>query len=134
MRLWSLAPAHLDRKRLLAVWREGLLAQKVLMGETRGYKNHPQLDRFKAQNDPVAAIGYYLQFVQLEAKRRGYNFNEGKIKKVPHKLPIINVTDEQVRFEARHLEKKTGVPIGTVVTTHPLFDVIPGPKEPWERG
>lgn len=30
MRLWSLHPKYLDRQGLLAVWREGLLAQKVL--------------------------------------------------------------------------------------------------------
>jgi hypothetical protein len=29
---------------LVAVWREGLLAQAVLQGKTNGYKNHPQLD------------------------------------------------------------------------------------------
>jgi hypothetical protein len=34
MRLWSLHPKHLDRQGLLAVWREGLLAQEVLRGET----------------------------------------------------------------------------------------------------
>ena len=47
MRLWSIHPKYLDSKGLIACWREGLLAQKVLLGETKGYKNHPQLDRFK---------------------------------------------------------------------------------------
>ncbi len=49
MRLWSLHPKYLDRQGLLAVWREGLLAQKVLQGKTKGYKNHPQLKRFQQQ-------------------------------------------------------------------------------------
>ena len=31
MRLWSLHPAHLDQKGLVAWWREGLLAQAVLL-------------------------------------------------------------------------------------------------------
>ena len=31
MRLWSIHPKYLDRQGLLAVWREGLLAQKVLL-------------------------------------------------------------------------------------------------------
>jgi len=31
MRLWSISPRYLDRQGLLAVWREGLLAQKVLL-------------------------------------------------------------------------------------------------------
>ena len=47
MRLWSVHPRHLDRQGLTACWREGLLAQKVLTGTTRGYRNHPQLTRFR---------------------------------------------------------------------------------------
>jgi hypothetical protein len=43
MRLWSLHPSYLDGKGLAALWREGLLAKKVLENETKGYKNHPQL-------------------------------------------------------------------------------------------
>lgn len=56
MRLWSLPPSLLDAKGLVALWREALLAQKVLQGETRGYRNHPQLARFKQQDDPAAAL------------------------------------------------------------------------------
>ena len=53
MRLWSIHPKYLDTKGLLAVWREALLAKKVLENKTKGYKNHPQLERFKQQNDPL---------------------------------------------------------------------------------
>ena len=52
MRLWSLHPKYLDSKGLVALWREGLLARAVLKGETTGYKNHPQLDRFKNLPNP----------------------------------------------------------------------------------
>jgi hypothetical protein len=31
MRLWSLHPKYLDKLGLLGLWREGLLAQKVLL-------------------------------------------------------------------------------------------------------
>jgi len=48
MRLWSLHPKYLDSKGLVALWREGLLAKKVLEGGTKGYRNHPQLERLKA--------------------------------------------------------------------------------------
>ena len=53
MRMWSLHPRHLDRAGLVACWRESLLAQAVLAGRTRGYRNHPQLERFRAAPDPV---------------------------------------------------------------------------------
>jgi hypothetical protein len=47
MRLWSIHPKYLDAKGLVALWRETLLAKHVLEGKTKGYKNHPQLNRFK---------------------------------------------------------------------------------------
>ena len=50
MRLWSLHPKYLDIKGLVACWREGLLARKVLLDQTKGYKNHPQLIRFNRSN------------------------------------------------------------------------------------
>ena len=53
MRLWSLDPAHLDRQGLVACWREALLAQAVLAGRTRGYRHHPQLERFRVVPGPV---------------------------------------------------------------------------------
>ena len=70
---------YLDTKGLLAAWREGLLAQKVLQGRTRGYRFHPQLIRFRAHKDPVEAIAAYLRFVYKEALARGYNFDVTKI-------------------------------------------------------
>ena len=58
--LWSLQPGLLDRMGLLALWREGLLAQKVLLGQTTGYRFHPQLKRFQGSKNPVGAINTYL--------------------------------------------------------------------------
>lgn len=63
MRLWSLNPKYLDSKGLVALWRESLLAQKVLEGNTRGYTNHPQLLRFKKHNKPQLAISYFLYYI-----------------------------------------------------------------------
>ena len=57
MRLWTLHPRYLDRQGLVALWREALLAQKVLQGQTTGYRHHPQLVRFRAMPDPVAVRG-----------------------------------------------------------------------------
>jgi len=67
MRLWSLHPKYLDSKGLVALWRETLLAKHVLEGKTKGYRNHPQLDRFKLSEDPLAAINYYLQMIYEES-------------------------------------------------------------------
>lgn len=79
MRIWSIHPKYLDTKGLLAVWRETLLAQNVIYNKTKGYKNHPQLDRFRLHPNPKSAISYYLLKIHKEAKERGYNFNKEKI-------------------------------------------------------
>src|SRR4051812_40823909 len=102
MRLWSLHPQYLDAKGLVALWREGLLAQAVLVGQTRGYRNHPQLERFR--NGPVA-IAAYLHHVVDEADARGYKFDRSKLPRRKSALPI-GVTDGQLRFEWRHLLTK----------------------------
>ena len=79
MRLWSLHPKYLDPQGLVALWRETLLAQAVLRGETRGYRNHPQMDRFKNSTAPLAAISLYLKGIHAEAVARGYTFDKSKI-------------------------------------------------------
>lgn len=140
MRLWSLRPQYLDAKGLVALWREGLLAQKVLAGNTRGYRNHPQLQRFKACVDPLAAIAAYLVEVQREAVRRGYRFDAGKI--APHAAAKrIKVTTGQVAYELGHLKAKLDVrdpaacaklPQPEAALVHPSFRVVAGGIEAWE--
>ena len=141
MRIWSLHPKYLDARGLVALWREALLAQAVLRGETRGYKHHPQLDRFRAQRDPAAAIAAYLVCVQAEAANRGYHFDANKIRVRRQRKPIP-VTRGQIDHEWRHLRAKLKVrDPGRLVAVeriarphaHPCFNVIAGKIEPWER-
>lgn len=140
MRLWSIHPGYLDAKGLVALWREGLLAQAVLAGKTKGYQNHPQLIRFRV-NDPLAAIGSYLNIVQLEAVRRGYNFDRAKIICKSPSRRKISVTDAQVEYEFLHLKRKLKIRdrkqyrlIASIERpdVHPLFKKIPGAIEAWE--
>ncbi len=105
MRIWSLHPKYLDRQGLLACWRETLLAQKVLSGKTKGYQHHPQLARFRACPDPLAAIASYLESLADEAEQRGYVFNRARIvsTRVADKIPV---TRGQVLYEWKHLKTK----------------------------
>ena len=138
MRLWSLHPQYLDARGLVALWREGLLAQKVLAGRTRGYRNHPQLERFR---DHDGAITAYLHHIADEAELRGYNFDRTK-------LPAINpaaqleVSDGQLRYEWQHLIAKLRDRdparhrrFASVVAPlpHPFFVVVPGSVAGWEK-
>lgn len=141
MRLWSLHPSYLDRQGLLACWREGLLARKVLIGQTKGYRNHPQLQRFKAQPDPMAAIDGYLLEIHAESLRRGYSFDRSKLGD-GEVLQKLYVTDGQLHYELEHLKNKLRLrdPDRYRVVSkleqplpHPLFKVLPGEVENWER-
>ncbi|MEM2121139.1 MAG: pyrimidine dimer DNA glycosylase/endonuclease V [Candidatus Woesearchaeota archaeon] len=105
LRLWSIHPKYLDKKGLIALWREGLLAKKVLEGKTIGYKNHPQLIRFKNFKDPLFAINAYLTQVYFEGKRRNYDFKRDKIKIILTKR-IIPIKEGQIIYEYEHLLKK----------------------------
>jgi hypothetical protein len=140
MRLWSIHPSYLDAKGLAALWREGLLAQKVLLGETKGYKNHPQLRRFKKIDNSLGAIASYLRHVEKEAKRRGYKFDRSKIVNKSIKTKI-SVNKGQVEYEFKHLLKKLKqrepdlykkLHNIKVVKLHPLFKREKGGIEEWE--
>lgn len=141
MRLWTIHPCHLDAKGLVALWREALLAQKVLRGKTKGYRHHPQLIRFQATSDPVAAIATYLVEVAAEAKRRDYRFDVRKIGRLRTKIRIGETTG-QVGYEWKHLRAKLArrdparlktLPSRSKLQVHPLFRVRPGPVQAWEK-
>ncbi len=141
MRLWSLHPSYLDAKGLVAAWREGLLARAVLRGATRGYRNHPQLDRFRAHPAPVSAINHYLREFAVEAKSRGYSFDASKIGPV-YNRGQLGVTRGQLEFELAHLiaklKRRAPAELARLpengVRSHPLFRVRAGQIETWERG
>jgi hypothetical protein len=141
MRLWSVHPKYLDRQGLVAVWREALLARAVLRGRTRGYRHHPQLQRFLAHRSPRMAINCYLQAVYAESLARGYTFDRSRFGPV-RKVSSIRVPQGQMRYEARHLRRKLSVrspawlkqsPLATLPEPHPLFRLMPGPVAEWER-
>lgn len=146
MRLWSLHPSLLDSKGLVACWRESLLAQKVLAGQTQGYANHPQLIRLRRQSDPLETVGGYLQGLLVEALTRGYNFDAAKIlhPALPEHAGSVQVSTGQIGFEAEHLLRKlqqrdplratylNSLDTGQI-PLHPLFTAVPGPIEAWEK-
>jgi len=141
MRLWSLHPKYLDSKGLVALWREGLLARKVLRGLTKGYRHHPQLLRFSGRREVLKTIDTYLKAVFDEAQFRGYNFDR---KKIGRKFvrSRIDVTIGQLRYELKHLKwklrardpKKFRSLRGVVKPDrNPVFREVKGEIEPWER-
>jgi hypothetical protein len=141
MRLWSLHPRYLDAQGLVALWREALLAKAVLGGKTRGYRRHPQLERFRAHPTPRAAINAYLAAVHAEAGLRGYDFDRRKVGRV-RPVATMAVTGGQMAFEWRHLMRKLVARDRAAyrrwegtrrAASHPLFHRVRGPVADWER-
>lgn len=141
VRIWSLHPEQLDRQGLLACWRETLLAQAVLLGRTKGYTRHPQLERFRALTDPVGAVGRYLAVLAEDAEARGYRFDASRIERVDDGARLT-VTQGQLTFEWGHLLAKLRVRTPALAASleeregpraHPMVDVVPGPVAAWER-
>ena len=142
MRLWSLHPKYLDAQGLVALWREALLAKAVLGGKTKGYRHHPQLERFTAHPSPRFAINAYLGLIHDEATSRGYEFDRRKVGPI-RDVARIAVARGQLRHEWRHLLRKLSVrsPLShakwravSKPAHHPMFRVKPGPNAHWERG
>ena len=142
VRLWSVHPQYLDPKGLVALWREALLARAVLRGHTEGYRQHPQLRRFRSCASPRAAVNRYLSIVYAEARLRGYQIDRSKLGR-DQPVARIPVTGGQLHYEWSWLLKKlrrrspafyrqhlqVSVPV-----VHPLFRVVPGPIAEWEHG
>jgi hypothetical protein len=141
MRLWTLHPKYLDVRGLVALWREALLAQKVLRGATRGYRHHPQLSRFSRLANPPAALASYLAAVHEEAVRRGYEFDASKISARRFRGKLKE-TRGQLLYEWRHLKQKLKtrdmkryrdlLPV-KIPAPHPLFRIVPGRVQDWEK-
>ena len=141
MRLWTLHPKYLDAKGLVALWREALLARAVLKGATKGYRHHPQLERFRSHASPLAAINSYLRTVAIEAEKRGYSFDRRKIG--PCRPGItLNATHGQLAYEWKHLLRKLRARSPGLYARwrrdahpepHPLFAIARGGVQSWER-
>jgi hypothetical protein len=141
VRIWSIHPKYLDARGLVALWRETLLAKHVLEGKTTGYRNHPQLQRFRKLKEPVQCVNQYLSAIHEESVQRGYKFDSTKInwRFRPTKM---KVSIGQLNYETRHLLKKLKArdprrfaQINKLRSfePHPLFSVKPGDVEDWEK-
>lgn len=141
MRLWTMHPKYLDAQGLTGLWQESLLAQAVLEEKTKAYRDHPQLDRFTAHPKPIGAIAQYLVVIYEEALTRGYSFDRNKIN--PSRTRTrIQTTQGQLTFEWHHLLNKLKkrspdmyrrIRQNGEVTPNPLFEIIPGDVEQWEK-
>lgn len=143
MRLWSIHPKYLDAHGLTALWREALLAKKVLEGNTKGYRSHPQLTRFYYSSNPLGYINAFLSEVYVQSVTRGYRFDKTKISLTEQaRLEPLAVTVKQAMYEFAFLQTKLekrnpqkyleNLAVKTP-ETNAVFKLIAGEVEAWER-
>ena len=143
MRLWTISFKYLDAKGFVALWREALLAKNVLAGLTKGYKNHPQLDRFYAHENALEAINAYLAEVYAQACARGYKFDAAKAGEFDERnLVKIAVSSGQIEYEFAFLQKKLksrdvkayerNLSVKNIEIAS-IFKEVDGGIEPWEK-
>ncbi len=70
------------------------ISKKLFEGNTKGFRNHPQLIRFRKHIEQIASINFYLEIIWKEAESRSYNFNKSKFVHVDD-TPLIDVTTGQ---------------------------------------
>jgi Pyrimidine dimer DNA glycosylase len=143
MRLWTIHPEYLDAQGLVAQWREGLLAKKVLEGKTSGHRQHPQLNRFLRCADPVNQIRIFLRETYNESVVRNYRFDKDKIGDIDDEnKKIIGVSNQQIEYEFALLQSKLKernpgqFSINARVEKirlNGIFEQIRGEIEDWER-
>jgi hypothetical protein len=112
------------------------------------YWGHPQLQRFKANKDlSFYWITAYLYAILDEGLKRGYKFDKSKIRLARNKVVTIPVTKGQLEYEFKHLcrkvmkrDKDWFIKIkgqefrdNYHIKAHPLFKVIDGTIESWEK-
>jgi hypothetical protein len=142
MRLWTVHPKYLDAAGLVALWREALLARAVLRGDTLGYRQHPQLTRFRQQARPVELLNQYLAALYAEGRRRGYAFDPQKLGRVGARRRIAETTGQLAaewahllsKLQQRALDRYAQLIAIRRPLAHPLFRLVPGGVRAWERG
>ena len=112
------------------------------MGATKGYKNHPQLERFKNAKDPIESINLYLITIFEESLKRNYSFDKSKLRTNFIQNEKIKVTDGQLKYEyellknklkVRNIKKFDSIKAIKKITPNPVFNVVLGTVAPWER-
>ena len=90
---------------------------------------------------PRTAINSYLAGVLAAADLRGYSFDRGKVGPIRCRVKLVS-TEGQLRYEWQHLLQKlrTRTPAYyrrlrgvSCPEPHPLFRILAGPVESWER-
>lgn len=142
MRLWSLSPAQLDSAALRQLWKDGLKAMRLLRGERIGRMHHPQLQRWQELERPIPALFTYLRGLRWAAALRGIRLDRRLL------MPCEQLKAGSLQVQAGQLAGEWRLYLAELrrrniqewearrtiqPKPHPLFTVVPGELEVWER-
>ena len=139
-RIWSLHPKYLDGIEIFFLWRNCIMAKKILDGTEKVNRKFPHLARFESSSNPIGAINIYLSEVYKIASTHGKNFKLDKFDD-SFKDISLNVTKGQMEYEVELFKKKlrnrssdTNALIFKIkiIEPNPLFKVVEGNKEAWD--
>lgn len=146
MRIWSIHPKYLDRQGLGGAWKEAHQAQAILRRHIVGgqpfadipYGMHPQLDRLKAQPDPLGALGLVMTTIRDEGISRGYSY-KAAILRVDQSARFW-ISEAQLAYERLHMMRKLrnrdparADALLEIPDVMPMVDFIGGGIASWER-
>ena len=144
MRLWSFHPKYLDNVGLSRAINESISGYKALTGKQEMWKNHPQLERFKASNNPMSNFQDYA-FVLCRHKFEQWLEQLETIPTETEYEIVMTVTKGQLQYEWKHYLNKLKTQKGRDKELyeklklienpepHPLFEVVEGDIESWEK-
>jgi hypothetical protein len=111
-------------------------------GDTRGWRNHPQLDRFKDHSETMDAIGFYPLKIREEASFRGHSYDGSKIRRPINRVALTSITTGQLLYEFSLLLERTRLrmpawheklrEVYDLPKAYPLFEVVEGDVGRWE--
>lgn len=146
MRFWSFHPKLLDKIGLSRNINETIAGYKAFCKTGEGYpknwEKHRQLIRFQKLSRGDLAIKDYIQFLLMIWHNK--KLDEINVENFPMNLTLgyLTVTDKQLRYEWQHylgkIKKRSPnlykkMMHITQPEPHPLFKVVKGEIEPWEK-
>lgn len=148
MRIWSFHPKYLDKQGLSRAINEGIAGNKALRKTGEGYppswEKHSQLERFKT----TAIPGIYSQLYLDRLFMIKYNSwmletnQEPFFDDIENPYPKLKVTIGQLKYEWQRYLKKISkrspklyeeLKSIELPEPHPLFNIIDGDVESWEK-
>ena len=141
MRIWSFHPQYLDPTGLSRLINESIAGYRALTNAPGDYPpnwtKHPQIERWRGRADDLQRYILFCLDVWTQQKLCRIDI----MSELVEPWQSMHVNDAQLAYEWRHyltkLQKRNlelyDSLLGAVPKAHPMFQIVTGPIEKWER-